>query len=139
MTPAGFITQHLDTYGRPVRVFATGIGGDVVEEYAYDEAGRVTGATLPHLASSSVVPTVAYIHDSLDRVTRVTHSDGTFSTQHHATPVSLSPSHAPWLTDLCPPGPSPLCGVDVILRARECRSRSIFWPVVVEWGSTGSS
>lgn len=25
------------------------------------------------------------------------------------------------------------------LSARECRSRSIFWPMVVEWGSTESS
>lgn len=103
MTPDGFAVQHLDNYGRPVRTFTAGPDGELIQEYGYDKAGRLGANTLPHLETSTVVPVVAYYYDTLDRITGVSHSDGTYSQRHHATPVSLLPLYqSSWLTDLCP-------------------------------------
>lgn len=98
----GISEQHLDSYGRTVRAVTTAFGSvDVFQEFVYDAAGRLAGATQPHTNSSSVVPTITYSYDAWDRPTFVNHSDGTFTERRYASPVTLDPAHASWIGGLC--------------------------------------
>ncbi|HVX90321.1 MAG TPA: carbohydrate-binding protein [Candidatus Paceibacterota bacterium] len=116
--PIGHVVRHLDNYGRSVRTSTTAIGGEILTEAAYDQSGRLTGETLPHLSTSAVVPSVSYNYDPLDRLVRSTHSDGKFTETQYASPASLVGNHGQWLSNLCSSTFAP-CGVDVAMSLDE--------------------
>jgi RHS repeat-associated protein len=97
----GSVITEIDNRGRVVRTQRQGFGGTtVVEESAYDVVGRLTGSTLPHDASETVVASTAYTYDMLNRVTRVQHSDEEIIQYQYASRVSLASAYQHWLKDL---------------------------------------
>jgi RHS repeat-associated protein len=119
-TVGGGSRQILDHSGRVVRSTNVGFGGvEVVSDQSFDRRGRLSSASLPHLATAPGAPPAphtSYSYDFLDRVTQVRHPDGTTSERHYASGVSLAPEYQHWLTNLyCPATEITRCGVDVEL------------------------
>ncbi len=100
-TPTGGTVAEVDHLGRPVRIQSKGFGGtDVIQERAYDFAGRMVAETLPYTPGTADVPVEHYRYDGLYRLTDVRHADGSGMRYEHASVASLGADYRHWLREL---------------------------------------
>jgi RHS repeat-associated protein len=100
-TPTGGTLVEVDHLGRPVLIQSKGFGGtDIIQEQAYDFAGRLVGETLPHTLDATEVPVERYRYDGLHRLTDVQHADGSSVKYQHASVASLGADYRHWLREL---------------------------------------
>jgi RHS repeat-associated protein len=100
-TPTGGTLVEVDHLGRPVLIRSKGFGGtDIIQEQAYDFAGRLVGETLPHTLDATEVPVERYRYDGLHRLTDVRHADGSSVRYQHASVASLGSNYRHWLREL---------------------------------------
>ena len=110
------ITEY-DAYGRPVRMISEGFAGaQVIQERVYDQLGRVIGNTLPHTTED--LDNIPYDHysyeDSLKRLTRIDHSDGSFKQYEYASAASLKSQYYQWYNGItCEAEHASGCPVDI--------------------------
>ncbi len=100
-THNGSRSLRYDNYGRPIASRTEAFGGtEVLQGRQYDALGRVISETLPYAANIVAPPTEQYAYDHLNRVTKVTHADGSFIEQQYATGVALADEYLPYISGL---------------------------------------
>jgi RHS repeat-associated protein len=97
-TPGPGSSLEYDHRTRLVRTTTDGFAGrQLVAQRAYDNGGRLIGATLPHREDTGLIPFDLVSYDGFDRVKRVTHSDGKSAQVQYASAISLNSGLGHWL------------------------------------------
>jgi RHS repeat-associated protein len=97
---AGAQVREYDHNGQLRKTHTEGFGGTVyLEERTYDNLGRLTSRTLPHVPGGSPPPKDVYSYDRLHRVKHILHSDNTFREYRYASSATLDAQYSQWLNN----------------------------------------